>query len=91
MIAQVVCTTEAVSDLSTDGATLNGSATGLSASEYAVRRGFDWGLTAGGPYTGNWYETGTWTAAMDWSHAVDELESGVPVYYRSYILTELAA
>lgn len=91
--AVITCRTLPATDLTSDGATLHGSATGLSESEYATHRGFEWGTTPGGPYSGNWSETDDYSAlaSMSWDMVLTELEPGIPVYYRAYIKTNVIA
>ena len=89
LATSVVVVTEAATGLTTTGGTLNGSAVGLSESEWAIERGFEWGTTQGDPYTGNWSEEGEWDDDMEWSHDLSDLESGIPIFYRAMVKTAM--
>lgn len=91
--ADISCLTLPATDLTSDGATLHGSATGLSAEEYATHRGFQWGETSGGPYTGDWSESDDYDelTSMNWEKELTGLEPGIPIYYRAYIKTSVIA
>jgi len=86
----VACVTNAATLITDEGATLNGSATGLTESEYGVKRGFKWDTNSGTPYANDWYEEDTYDADCDWSHAITGCDPGVPIYFVAYIVTELA-
>jgi hypothetical protein len=85
--ASIICVTNVATLITADGATLNGAATGLSASEWATERGFNYDVDSGTPYAGNWHEHGVWDADMDWTHALTGFYPGVPEYFQAYIIT----
>lgn len=84
---EIICSTQAATDITSTTATLNGAATGLTESAYAVSRGFEWDIDSGAPYANDWHENGTWDEDMSWDHDLTGLTPGTPVYYRAYIVT----
>lgn len=87
---EIVCATQAATNITSSTLTLNGAATGLSESEYAVARGFEWDTDSGAPYANEWHEDGTWDEDITFDHDLSGLSPGVPIYFRAYIVTATA-
>jgi hypothetical protein len=79
------CTAAAATAVTSSGATLNASVTGLG-SAIVVTRGFRWDTDSGSPYTNEWHEDGEWTANGTFSHVVEGLLPETKYYFTSYMI-----
>lgn len=78
------CVTMPATSVTYNGATLHAAVSGLTASHAVTKRGFRWG-TESGVYTGEWSQSGNWTADMAFSTAISGLEPETTYYYMGFI------
>lgn len=74
--------TNAVSDITSTTATLNGEITATGGAN-ATERGFEWDTDSGAPYANTWHSDGDYGAGT-FSHGITGLPPDTTIYYRAW-------